>query len=111
MSKTSPKLPAGVTDAELKVLVKKHGPLYPISVTRGSKTYTGLFTKPDLAIMGAAASVGKDDPIASGTILYNSCKVKVDPEMDADDEVKFGAIRSVNGLFKLLQAEVGEAFV
>lgn len=108
MSKTPKQLPDGVDGVELKKLEAKHGPLKTITVNRDGKPVVGLFKKPTLAILGAANATSKDE-FAMGQFLYENCKVKVDPEMDEDDEVKLAAIRGVGQLFRLLEVVVGEA--
>lgn len=103
-------LPEGVSEEDVAKLVRKHGQVYPLTVRRDKASYTGLFRKPTLADMSAAASVGTDNPMAAGELLYNSCKLAVDPAMDNDDEVKVAAINGVGKLFRILEAEVGEPF-
>lgn len=104
-------LPTNVTEEQLQELVRKHGTVYPVYVKKDDRTVCGLFKKPDLAIMGAAASAGTNDPVKAGQLIYNSCKLVVDPEMDSDDEVKMAAMNQVGKLFRLLEGEVGEPFV
>lgn len=101
-------LPKNVTEADLKKLVMEHGKLYPVTVRREGQSFTGLFKKPTLAILGAAST--KDDPIAQGTLMYNSCVKAVDPEVTDDEELKLAMINGVAKLFNILQAEVGEAY-
>lgn len=103
-------LPQGVTAEQLQELVRKHGTVYPVYVRKDERVITGLFRKPDLAVMGAAASAGTHDPIAGGRVIYNTCKLVVDPEMDSDDEVRLAATGQVGKLFRILEAEVGEPF-
>jgi hypothetical protein len=104
-------LPAGISEADLKKLVLQHGPLIPIRVMKDGATHTGLFKRPTLTMLSASAATGSNDPVKGLEVLYNTCKVKVDPAMDEDDEVRFAAMKSVNGLFRVLEGEVGEAYV
>jgi hypothetical protein len=105
-------LPDGVTEEQLTKWKRVHGAdkVFPVRVTKDGKTYVGVFRKPDLSDMSAAASVGQNNPVGSAELLYNSCKLAVDPQMDSDDEVKFGAMTGVGRMFRVLEAEVGEAF-
>lgn len=103
-------LPQGVSEEQLKKLVAKHGLVYPVHVRKDGAVLTGLFRKPTLADMSAAASVGAGNPLAAGELLYNSCKLAVDPAMDNDEEVRLSAINGVGKLFRILEAEVGEPF-
>lgn len=100
-------LPEGVTDGHVAAWKREHGKVHRVAVTKDGKVYVGLFKKPTLTIMSAAASVG-NDPIAQGDLVYNSCKLAVDPGMDSDDEVHLAAMKLVGGLFRALEGEVGE---
>lgn len=110
MTKEKKRLPDGVTEEQLTQWLRKHGKVYPVRVKKDDAEHLGLFRKPDLSDMSAAASVGQSNPIASAELLYNSCKLAVDPAMDSDDEVKFGAYSQVGKLFRVLEGEVGEPY-
>lgn len=103
-------MPEGLTEADVKKLVMQHGQLYPITVKKDGRRITGLFKKPTLSIMAAANAGGGADLVKVGTIVFNSCKVHVPAEMESDDEVKLAALNKVGGLFRVLEAEVGEPF-
>lgn len=103
------RLPEGVTLEKLKALEAKHGLVYPIRQVDGDKVYRGLFRKPTLADMSAAASLGNDQ-IAAGRLVYESCKLAVDPGVEDNEEVLLAFIKGVNKLFRSLEAEVGEPF-
>lgn len=106
------RLPEGVTPEQLTQWQRKHGAdkVFPVRVKKDGKEFVGVFRKPNLTDMSAAASVGQGNPMASAELLYNSCKLAVDPEIEADDELKFGAMTGVGKLFRVLEAEVGEPF-
>lgn len=104
-------LPAGVTPEQAKELARKHGAVYPVTVRKNKKAYVGLFKRPTLSILSAAAASAGDDAIRQGQVLYANCKLAVDPEVDQDEELLFGMITGVGSLFKVLAAEVGEPFV
>ena len=110
MTTETKRLPDGVTEEQLTQFVRKHGKVYPVRVPKDGTTHVGLFRKPTLTDMSAAASVGSSNPMAAGELLFNSCKLAVDPAMDQDDEVKVAAINGVSKLFRVLEAEVGEPF-
>lgn len=101
-------LPQGVTPEEIKKLLAKHKELHPITVKADGRTICGLFKKPTLSILSAAAAAGASDPLKAGEVIYTNCKVLADAEMDTNEEVHLAAITQVNGLFRILQAEVGE---
>lgn len=106
------RLPEGVTPEQLTQWQRKHGAdkVFPVKVKKGGKEHIGVFRKPNLTDMSAAASVGQGNPMASAELLYNSCKLAVDPEVEQDDELKFGMMTGVGKLFRVLEAEVGEPF-
>ncbi len=110
MTNNDKRLPEGLAEEQLTQLVRKHGQVYPVRVPKDGLVHVGLFRKPTLADMSAAASVGTGNPMAAGELLYNTCKLAVDPALDSDDEVKLSAINAVSKLFKVLEAEVGEPF-
>jgi hypothetical protein len=107
---TERQLPQGTTPEQLQELVRKHGTVYPVYVTKDDRVFAGLFKKPNLTIMGAAAAAGTSNPLRTGEVLYTNCKLVADPEMDSDEEVKLAAINQVGKLFRILEAEVGEPF-
>ncbi|MCW5900489.1 MAG: hypothetical protein KIT10_14590 [Flavobacteriales bacterium] len=108
--KEEKRLPDGVTQEQMNQLARQHGQVFPVRVKKDGKQFCGLFRKPKLSDMSAAAAVGMNDPLAAGDLVYNSCKLAADPEMDSDDEVHLAAVKSVQSLFRVLEAEVGEAF-
>ncbi|MBS1940882.1 MAG: hypothetical protein JST38_08400 [Bacteroidetes bacterium] len=104
-------LPEGFTAERVKELARQHGAVYPVHVRKDGRIFTGLFKKPTLSIMSAAAAMGGDDAIKQGRVMYTNCKLAVDPQVDQDEELLFGMITGVGRLFKVLAAEVGEPFV
>lgn len=110
MNEAKRRLPEGVTEEQVTQWVRRHKQVFPIEVAKDEVIILGLFRKPTLADMSAAASVGVNSPMAAGELLYKSCKLAVDPAMDSDDEVMVGAINAVSSLFKVLQGKVGEPF-
>jgi hypothetical protein len=110
MSNDIKRLPDGVTDEQLTQFQRKHGEVFPVRVRKDDKQFCGLFRKPKLSDMSAAQSLVSSDPMASGDLVYNSCKLAADPEMDSDEEVHLAAVKGVQRLFRVLEVEVGEAF-
>lgn len=110
MSNDIKRLPDGVTEEQLTKFARQHGQVFPVRVRKDDKQYCGLFRKPKLSDMSAAASMVSSDPMAAGDLVYNSCKLAADAEMDSDDEVHLKAMTLVQTLFRTLEGEVGEAF-
>lgn len=102
------KLPDGVTDEQVQAFIRRHGKVYTVSVEVDGQRHVGLFRKPTLADMSAASSLAATDPIGSNRVVYNSCKLVADPGMDTNEEALVAAMNKVAGLFRILQAEVGE---
>lgn len=102
-------LPKNVTPDDVKKLVLQHGKLTELTVRRDGESFTGLFKKPTLAILSACAAKS-DDPIGAARLMYNSCKVVVDAEVENDDELLVAMFGAVGRLFRTLQAEVGEVY-
>lgn len=101
-------LPQGVTPDELKKLTAQHGPLFPVTVRSGDKALTGLFKKPKLEVIALAAT--KNDPVSQGKLIFNTCKVVIDPEMETIDEAFAKALGLVANLFQVWEGEVGEPY-
>lgn len=112
MTENTKRLPEGVTEEQLTQFMRQHGPdkVFPVRVRKNGVVHVGIFRKPTLIDMSAAASVGTSNPVAAGELLYSTCKLAVDNAMDNDDEVKLAAINGVSKLFKVLETEVGEPF-
>lgn len=70
------------------------------------KKYFGYFRRPDLKILSAAGTFADSDPIKSGEVMFANCKLKCDPEMIEDDEIRMSTIIKLNGIFKIHEAEV-----
>ncbi len=96
----------GVTLITVKKVVKVPSTGSGTEETEETKEYHGFFRKPDLKVMSAAGTFSKSDPLKSGEVFYNNCKLKVDPEMDSDDELKVSAMLQVAQLFIIHETEV-----
>ncbi|MBL8002392.1 MAG: hypothetical protein JNL05_10560 [Flavobacteriales bacterium] len=110
------KLPKGTTDEQLKALIAKHVTVHPITVTKDGQSYTALLKKPTIAVMAAAtvasqATPGAIDVYKMGQVIYRSCMLVADPEIDLDEELLAGAMLKASQLFKAAQAELGEPYV
>ncbi len=107
-TKTPSGLPCGITEAQLKQWKKEFGEnsIKLISIPVDGQTISGVFRKPDKTVMSAALTVGGQDALKIGEIIYDNCKLVVDPEMDAVDEIKVSAFLKLTQEFKIYQAEV-----
>lgn len=117
MSEKTPKLPKSVTPEELKKLVAKHGKgkVVPLQAESDGKTYVALVKKPSLMIIDAGTSESRTadggvDPMKLIDFVWKNCKLAVDPEIEADDELLAGARTACFSLFKTVRFQVGEAF-
>lgn len=103
------RLPEGVTDEQVTKFLRQYpGGVYPVKVRKDDQVHIGLFRKPTLVDMSAAASFGTSNPMGAGELLFNNCKLAIDPAMESDGEVRLAAITGVSKLFRVLEAEVGE---
>ncbi len=71
-----------------------------------TKEYYGYFRKPNLMIIAAAGKYSDTEPIKSGEVLFDNCKLQIDPELQNDDELKMSVIIRLNGLFEMHETEV-----
>lgn len=99
-------LPLGVTDAQIKQWKAKHGEVHLIDVETETGTAHGYFKKPTLEVMSATAKFSDSDPIKSILILYEGCKLKVDPVIDNDDQAKLATAGLCGQLFKQYTATI-----
>lgn len=117
MSEKTPKLPKSITAEELKKLVAKHGKgkVVPLYGDKDGVTYVALVKKPSLKVIDAGTSEARTpdggvDPMRLIDFIWRNCKLVVDPEIEADDELLSGARNACFSLFKAAKFEVGEAF-
>lgn len=105
-------LPCGISEAQLKQWKNEHGEdnIHVVEVPRiddeGTGNYEGIFRKPDMSIISAASKYAESDPIKAGEILYENCKLKVDPEMDAKPEIKASTFAQLMKMFKVREAKI-----
>lgn len=102
-------LPQGMTDAELKKLIAKHGPIHSYIVELDGRTHVLLARKPKLAELTLATGDGSD-PMGGASKLFNTCAVAKDEAFDTDDEVRVAGIKFVAGLFRTVEGRLGEVY-
>lgn len=74
----------------------------------GNKHITYVRT-PKLPEMQNASRFVEEDPIKSGLMLLNDCRLGGSEKVMQTDEMKFGISKKMPGLFKAVEAEMGEA--
>jgi len=102
-------LAGGVSQDQINAWKKQHGDIYAIDVNtddKGKNKATGYFKKPNLAIIGAASKYIETDPMQSSAIMFDSCWLGGDPEMQNVDEVKASAMGKLGELFKIREASI-----
>lgn len=92
---------------DIEALKREHGELFKIEMeTDDGKTVAGIFKKPTIKVLSAVAKTAETDKIKAALVMYNQCKVEVDPEIEASDELKLSAAEAVGDLFKRYTASV-----
>jgi hypothetical protein len=100
------------TPTEIAEWKKAWGRIHEVEIQSGEKTLLGYFRHPDINVILAASS--KTNPatgeggLDAGAVMYESLKLKVDPEIEKDDEAKIGCYTVLAGLFKIKQAQIKE---
>lgn len=103
------KLPGGVTQAQLDKWKKEHGEVKEVEIPlddTGKNIVTCYVKKPNIDILGAAASVAETDPMRSGLILYDNCYLGGDPETKESDEVKMSVVVALKSMFRVRLAKI-----
>lgn len=100
-------LPLGVTPAQLKRWKAEHGEVHLIDVPmeEGEVLY-GYFKKPTLEVISATARFAESDPIKGVLVLFEGCKLKIDPGMEQISEAKIAAAKRLMPLFKIRTAGI-----
>lgn len=98
------------TEEQIKQWKAKHGKVITFIQTddKGQKHITYART-PRLPEMQNASRFIADDPIKSGLMLLNDCRLGGSEEVIQTDEMKFGVSKKMPSLFQTVEAELGEA--
>lgn len=100
------------TATEIAQWKKTWGRVHEITVDAGDKKLKAYFRHPTLDVILAATSKADlnsgNGATAAGSVLYESLRLKVDPEIEKDDEAKLGCYQRLAGLFKAKTAEIKE---
>jgi len=124
-------LPCGITATQLADWKEKYGEVFHITVTKGGKTYDGVFAKPNMEVFGKAIKFlspdpneplpkkqvdehGKDitpapvprDLMKAGMIYFLHCRLAIDKEIESDDELKAGICMKLVGKFRAAETEI-----
>lgn len=81
---------------------KKHGDVFQVSV----EGKTAYLKKPDRRALGAAAVVGKSDPMKYNEVLLNNCWLGGDEEIKTDDALFLGVSATLSELIEIKEAEL-----
>lgn len=92
----------GITQEQIDAWKKKHGDVYLVEVD-GRKA---CLKKPDRRILGAAAVVGKSDPMKYNEILLGNCWLGGDEEIKTDDALFLGVSAKLADLIEVKEAEL-----
>lgn len=98
---------AAATPAEIKKWKSIHNRIHEIEVEVGGEKTLNYFRHPDLETIVAATKY-EGDGVKPGMILFESCKIKVDPRVENDDEAKMGVIAVLANLFQIKVATIKE---
>lgn len=97
-----------IQEGQIKLWKQKHGKVFEIVVKDKDKEYKGYFKKPGIDILSAASKYVTDDPIKSSRIIYENCKLAIDPEVETNEELQLSMMLACNQLFQIKLAEVKE---
>lgn len=107
------KLPCGITQEQLNAWKEQYGAenIKHVKVFEkaGDKEHfkSLVVRKPDLEVITKASRFAAE-PFKAGLIIYNECKLAVDPEIEANDELKAGALVNLTRMFKIHESEVSD---
>ncbi len=101
--------PGGVSEAQIKQWKGRWGEVHQVTVPlddEGKNFGYGYFKKPNLETISAAGKFTETDPIKSGTIIFENCKLWISDEIKESDEAKLSCIGRVGQLFKVRAATI-----
>lgn len=81
---------------------KRHGDVFRVTV--GGKV--AYLKRPDRRALGAAAVVGKNDPMRYNEILLRNCWLDGDEEIKTDDALFLGISSKLGELIEIKEAEL-----
>lgn len=70
------------------------------------KAHITYVKKPDIQALQAASKYAETDPVRSGLIMFNTCRLGGSDFVVNDDESKLGVIAELGKLFKAKEATV-----
>lgn len=91
-----------LTDAKIKELKAKHGPIFKITV--GDKTC--VLKRPDRKTISYASSVGSKDPLKFNEIILKNCWLMGDEEIQTDDYLFMSASAKMGEIIDIKEAEL-----
>ncbi len=91
-----------VSQEQVEAWKKKHGDVFRV-VVGGRVAY---LKRPDRRTLGAAAVVGKNDPMKYNEILLKNCWLDGDEEIKTDDSLFLGVSAKLGELIEIEEAEL-----
>lgn len=91
-----------ITSEQIEAWKKKHGDVFCVTV--GDKV--AYLKRPDRKTLGAAAVVGKNNPMKYNEILLENCWLDGDPEIKTDDALFLGVSAKLGELVEVKEAEL-----
>lgn len=91
-----------ITPEQIEAWKKKHGDVFCVTV--GDKVV--YLKRPDRKVLGAAAVVGKNDPMKYNEILLNNCWLAGDEDIKTDDALFLGVSAKLGELVEIKEAEL-----
>lgn len=91
-----------VTPEQVEAWKKKHGDVFCVTVA-GKTAY---LKRPDRKTLGAAAVIGKNDPMKYNEIMLRNCWLAGDEEIKTDDALFLGVSAKLGELIDIKEAEL-----
>lgn len=89
-------------EEKIEIWKRKYGEVFRVEVD-GRKAY---LKKPDRRALGAAAVIGKADPMKYNEILLNNCWIEGDEEIKTDDALFLGVSAQLAELIEIKEATI-----
>lgn len=100
--KAEDKKPIGISQSELDQFKAKNPDLQCIVVEGYDTTLlAGYFRRPNIPELKAVKKISADDEIDGLMTLFNSCKIWVDPAVEANDFLKLSMAGKMSSLMKM----------
>ena len=86
----------GLTEKAIVDLKKEHGVLFVVEISEGDNSYKAVCKEPTVTIMTAVNAIAKTDEIKGTMVLFTSCLIACDEDINKRDVLKLQVAGSIS---------------